>query len=186
MPTWAWILIAVAVLAVIAIVAWAAWSRHRTTRLRDSFGPEYDHTVDERGDRREAERDLMERRRHRESLDVRPLEPEARRRYEERWQGTQATFVDSPALAISEADVLVQSVMRDRGYPIDDADRRMADVSVDHPDVMDRFRSASAVATASRQAGASTEDLRRAMVDYRELFGRLLADDGEAGTRRTA
>jgi hypothetical protein len=177
MPVWAWILIAVVVVAAITLALWVAATRRRSASLRERFGPEYDRVVEDRGDRRHAERELIARREHRESLDVRPLSPEARRSYAERWEVTQAKFVDSPALAVAEADVLVQSVMRDRGYPIDDADQRMADVSVDHPDVMDDFRSASGIAEQSRRGRASTEDLRRAMVHYRALFDRLLADD---------
>jgi hypothetical protein len=126
------------------------------------------------------------RREHRASLDVRPLAPETRRTYVERWESTQARFVDAPSLAVTEADVLVRSVMRDRGYPVEDPAQRMADVSVDHPDVMDRFRAATAIAAAARDDRASTEDLRQAMVDYRELFGRLLADEGDPRLERSA
>ena len=185
MPEWAWIVIIVAAVVVLALIVWAAWTRRRTTMLRDRFGPEYERVVEERGDRREAERELIARREHRERLDIRPLPQDLRRQYAERWEATQAKFVDSPALAVTEADVLVQSVMRDRGYPIDDADERMADLSVDHPDVIDHFRSASGVATAARQGKATTEDLRQAMVQYRELFARLLGED-ESAIRRTA
>lgn len=186
MPEWAWIVIVLVVIAVLAAVAWVVWSRQRTRDLRQRFGPEYDHVVEERGDRSAAERELLERREHRESLRIRPLSGEARRDYAERWERTQATFVDSPALAVTEADVLVQQVLRDRGYPMDDPDQQMADVSVDHPDVMDRARSAGRIAGMAREGRASTEDLRQAMVHYRELFERLLAPDDEDRSRQTA
>ncbi|HEX6331999.1 MAG TPA: hypothetical protein VF129_12045 [Actinomycetota bacterium] len=186
MPEWAWILIVVAIVGLVAAVAWFLWSRQRTQDLRRRFGPEYDRTVRERGDRSGAEHELIERREHRESLDIRSLSAGARRRYAERWEQTQATFVDSPALAVTEADVLVQQVLRDRGYPMDDPDLQMADVSVDHPDVMDRVRAAGRIAGEAREGRASTEDLRRAMVHYRELFQRLLATEDQERRRRTA
>ena len=186
MPEWAWILIVVAAIAIAAAIGWFLWSRSRTSALRQRFGPEYDHVLEQRGDRGDAERELIARREDRESLRIRPLTADARRDYAERWERTQATFVDSPALAVTEADVLVQMVMRDRGYPMDDRDRQMADVSVDHPEVMDRFRSAGRVAGMAREGRASTEDLREAMLHYRELFERLLAPEEDKPTRRSA
>ena len=185
MPLWAWIVIAIAIVVVLALVGWAAARRRRTATLRDRFGNEYDRVVQERGDRRAAEQELAARRAHRESLDIHPLTSSAQREYADRWKTTQATFVDSPSLAVTEADVLVQSVMRDRGYPISDAKERMADVSVDHPEVMDHFRSAGRIAGRARDGQATTEDLRQAMVHYRELFARLLTDD-ESPARRSA
>jgi hypothetical protein len=178
MPEWAWFVIVLVVIAVIALAAWAAMRKRRTQELQRQFGSEYDRVVGERGDRADAEEELVGRRERRESLDIRPLEPETRRRYAERWEATQAKFVDSPQLAITEADVLVQSVMRDRGYPVEDTDDRMAVVSVDHPEVMGHFRLATRVAVAARQERASTEDLRQAMVHYRSLFETLLGDEG--------
>jgi hypothetical protein len=186
MPAWAWALIVVGIVAIAALVAWAWWKAQRTRELRRRFGPEYDRLREERG-RRDAEQELLERRRHRESLEIRPLSPAARRDYAMRWETTQASFVDSPALAVTEADVLVQSVMRDRGYPVADTEQGVADLSVDHPDVMDRFRSANRIALQARERRATTEDLRQAMVHYRALFGRLLADEEpRSGLERSA
>lgn len=177
MPGWAWIVIVLVVIAVLALAAWATIRKRRTRELQRQFGAEYDRVVGERGDRREAEAELAGRRERRESLDIRPLAPDARRRYADRWESTQAKFVDSPQLAVTEADVLVQSVMRDRGYPVEETGQRMELVSVDHPDVMDHFRAANRVAVAARQQRASTEDLREAMVHYRILFETLLRDE---------
>ena len=174
-----WILVAVlAVLLVVAAVL--LWRKRRSEQLREGFGPEYERTLAEHGDRRAAESELLERRQRREKLDVRELEPAARDRYAERWRATQRMFVDEPAQAVAEADELVAAVMRDRGYPVeDDFDRRAADVSVDHPVVVEHYRAAHAISKQSVGGGEETEDLRQAMVHYRALFAELLGGDTE-------
>ncbi len=185
MSGWMWIVIAVAVIAVVAMVAWAASRRRRTQRLQDRFGPEYERVVDQRGDRRSAESELIERERRREELELRPLTTAARNRYAARWQRTQAEFVDAPVDAVREADRLVTEVMTDRGYPMNDFDRRAADISVDHADLVDNYRSAHDIAVRSADAGdASTEDLRQAMVHYRALFEELLSADDDQEVRQ--
>ncbi|HEV8425839.1 MAG TPA: hypothetical protein VGS14_11735 [Actinomycetes bacterium] len=176
MPTWAWIIIVV-VAAVIVLAAIAAWmQQRRRSQLQDRFGSEYDHTVSERGERRAAEKELADRERKRERLDIVPLSPEAQARYSASWQGVQGHFVDDPVGAVNEADRLVTDVMRDRGYPIDDFEQRANDISVDHPQVVDDYRAAHAIAAANDRSEASTEDLRQALVHYRSLFEELLED----------
>ena len=176
MATWIWIVIAVAAVVVLALVLWSALRARRTRTLREGFGPEYDRTVAEAPSKREAESDLTERQKRREELDIRPLDPAARDRYVETWRETQARFVDDPAAAIGEADTLIQQVMRDRGYPVEDFDQRAADVSVDHPEVVNNYRAAHAISIAHERERASTEDLRVAMVHYRSLFDELLEE----------
>ena len=182
MPTWAWIVIAVvAVLIVIGTIA--AWmQQRRRTQLKERFGSEYDRTVSEEGDRRAAEKDLADRERKRERLDIVPLSPEAQAKYSESWREVQGQFVDDPADAVNEADGLVTSVMRDRGYPIDDFDQRAEDISVDHPEVVQNYRAAHAVYVkgSNGDGGASTEDLRQGFVHYRALFTELLETPEEA------
>jgi hypothetical protein len=181
MATWVWIVIAVAAVAVLALVLWSALRARRTRTLKEGFGPEYDRTVADAPSKREAEADLAERRKRREELDIRPLDPGARDRYAETWQATQARFVDDPGGAIAEADVLIRQVMRERGYPVEDFDQRAADVSVDHPDVVNNYRAAHGISVAHERERASTEDLRRAMVHYRSLFDELLESRQPAG-----
>ena len=182
MPTWAWIVIAV-VAALIVIGAIAAWmQQRRRTQLKERFGSEYDRTVSEEGDRRAAEKDLADRERKRERLDIVPLSPEAQAKYSESWREVQGQFVDDPADAVNEADGLVTSVMRDRGYPIDDFDQRAEDISVDHPEVVQNYRAAHDVyvKASNGDGGASTEDLRQGFVHYRALFTELLETPEEA------
>jgi hypothetical protein len=162
------------VLALLVVLALVAGRQRRSRRLRERFGPEYDRTVAEAGDRKEAESRLEERTARRERLDIVPLDPADRTRYVEAWRLTQARFVDEPAEATREADRLITAVMRDRGYPIDDFEQRAADVSVDHPQVVDDYRAAQAIAAANERSEASTEDLRQALVHYRSLFEELL------------
>ena len=164
------------VLILLALLAIFAGRQRRSRKLQDTFGPEYDRTVEEAGDRRAAETELRERTERRAGYDNVPLEPEARARYIEAWHNTQAQFVDEPVEATREADRLITSVMRDRGYPVDDFEQRAADISVDHPQVVDDYRAAHAIAAANDRSEASTEDLRQALVHYRSLFEELLED----------
>jgi hypothetical protein len=174
MPLWAWILIALGAIALLAVVAWSAWSRQRSARLREQFGPEYERTLAEQGDRRRAESDLAARRRRRAALEIRPLEAAARRRYMEQWREVQVRFIDAPGRATADADRLVTEVMRERGYPIEDFDERATVVSVDHPTVVHEYRAAHGISLANDNGKASTEDLREAILHYRALFDQLL------------
>lgn len=172
MDTWVWIVIAAAVVAVVLLAIWWTASRkRRTSHLREGFGPEYDRTVDEAGSRRRAESELVEREKRREELDIRPLAPGARDRFADRWSTVQERFVDDPSGALKDAHVLVVEVMRERGYPTDDFEQRAADVSVDHPHVVENYRSAYAI---SERDDADTEEQRQGLVHYRALFDELL------------
>jgi hypothetical protein len=180
MDTWVWIVIAVVVAIVILAIVWSAMRSKRTRALQDTFGNEYDRTVDQAGGRRAAERDLRERQKQHDELDIRPLSPESRDRYVQRWQSTQARFVDDPRGAVAEADRLVQEVMQERGYPTKDFERRVADISVDHPNLVEKYRNADGIARRSERGEASTEDMRHSVRHYRALFAELLdTDDGD-------
>ena len=169
MPTWGWILIAIAVVVVLAAIAWSAYKTRRRKGLQDQFGSEYDRTVADAPNRRKAESELSERQKRREELEIRPLQEQSRDRYASEWHNTQARFVDDPEAAVGEADRLIQQVMRERGYPVDDFEQRAADLSVDHPEVMSNYRAAHGISVANERGKASTEDLRTAMVHYRAL-----------------
>lgn len=174
MPTWAWIVIIVAAAIVVLAVIAAVMRSRRSRQLREGFGPEYERTVDQTGGRRAAERELRERQDRREQLDIRELTPAARDRYATQWRDVQTRFVDDPGGAVREADRLVQQVMQERGYPTDDFEQRAADLSVDHPHVVENYRSAHRTWAANERGEASTEDLRQALVHYRALFDELL------------
>jgi len=179
MDTWVWIVIGVIVAIVVLGVVFSALRTRRSRSLQDQFGPEYDRTVDKAGGRREAERELAERQKRHDELELRPLSEDARERYLQQWQVTQGRFVDDPTGAVSEADDLVQRVMRDRGYPVDDFEQRAADISVEHPELVEKYRTANGIARASERGEASTEDLRHSVRHYRALFVELLeVDDG--------
>ena len=182
MPTWAWILIVIAAVLIVGAIAWKAFSARRRHGLQNRFGDEYDRTVADAPSRREAEAHLNEREQRRKELDIKPLEPSSRDRYASQWQNTQAAFVDDPEDAVTDADRLIQQVMRERGYPVDDFEQRANDLSVDHPDVISNYRAAHDIARANDRNNASTEDLRTAMKHYRALFDDLLETE-PAGTR---
>ena len=173
MPYWGWIVIGVAAAVLLAVIA-VGVRVGRSKRLRSAFGSEYDRTVDEAGSRSEAEAELRDRQKRREELDLRPLAPEVRDGYLEQWRSTQERFVDDPRGATMEADHLVVEVMRARGYPVEDFDRRAADISVDYPELVGNYRAAHDVAVRQSLGEASTEDLRRAVRHYRALFDELL------------
>jgi FtsZ-interacting cell division protein ZipA len=177
MDTWVWIVIAAVVVIALLAIVWSATRAKRTRSLQDTFGREYDRTVDQAGDRRAAERELRERQKQHDKLDLRPLSPESRDRYVRRWQSTQTRFVDDPRGAVAEADTLVQEVMQERGYPTKDFERRVADVSVDHPDLVEKYRTADGIARASERGEASTEDMRHSVRHYRALLAELLETD---------
>jgi hypothetical protein len=180
MDTWVWIVIGVIVAIVVLGVVLSALRTRRSRSLQDQFGPEYDRTVDKVGGRREAERELAERQKRHDELELKPLSQDARDRYLQQWQVTQGRFVDDPTGAVSEADDLVQRVMRDRGYPVDDFEQRASDISVEHPELVEKYRTANGIARASERGEASTEDLRHSVRHYRALFVELLeVDDGD-------
>jgi hypothetical protein len=169
-------LIALAVIVIAGIWIWIA-SRRRSQRLQERFGPEYDRMVETDGDRRKVESELAAREKRRSALDIRPLDPETRDEFARQWRDTQARFVDEPGPAVQEADRLVAEVMKTRGYPMDDFQQREADVSVDHPQVVEHYRAGHGISLAYEHGEASTEDLRQAMVHYRSLFEELLEVD---------
>jgi hypothetical protein len=163
--------------AVIVIVALAAWlyvrkRRGTTADLRQKFGPEYDRAVLVHGSKAEAK--LADREKRIEKLNIRDLDPAEHERYSKQWQAVQSRFVDSPKGAVAEADDLVSSVMKVRGYPVSDFDQRAADISVDHPRVVENYRLAHAIALRVGKDAATTEDLRTAMIHYRSLFEELV------------
>ena len=168
------VILAIAVILVVGIVAWIMMQRRRSEELRKRFGPEYDRVISERGDTRQAESELAARQKRVEGFDIHPLASGERERFMEAWRSTQARFVDAPAAAIKEADRLVTEIMRARGYPVGDFEQRAADVSVDHPTVVENYRAARAIALANERGEAGTEELRQAMVHYRALFEDLL------------
>jgi FtsZ-interacting cell division protein ZipA len=184
MPSWVWVLLAIAVVALLAVFLWQALARRRTSRLQQQFGPEYDRTLDTNDSKREAEAELQARQEHRQQLEIRPLPHAARDRYLQSWQSVQAQFVDDPRGAVASADSLIQSVMAERGYPVDDFEQRAADVSVDHPQVVENYRHGHRLAQASASGNDSTEDLRQAMQHYRALFDELVEPAAEQPTTR--
>ncbi|HZS29247.1 MAG TPA: hypothetical protein VFB76_18625 [Candidatus Angelobacter sp.] len=166
------IIIAVIVVAVLAI-AWFVTRRRRSEALRQRFGPEYERTVREQGPAR-AESELLERKQRVDKFSIRELGAAERERFITEWRAVQARFVDDPKGSVSEADNLVTRVMQARGYPMSDFEQRAADISVDHPRVVDNYRAAHEIALRHRRGEATTEDMRNAIIYYRSLFEELL------------
>ena len=179
----AWIVLAVvAVVAVLIIAGVIASRRRRSERLKDSFGREYDRTLEATGDRSKAEAELEERQNRVEKLDIRPLEPAERREFLDRWTDVQARFVDDPTRAVAFADALLGDVMKARGYPVSDFNQRAGDISVDHPVVVEHYHKAHEIAVRHGRGQASTEDLRQAMIHYRALFDNLVGAEAPAAS----
>jgi hypothetical protein len=186
MPVWGWVLIGIGIAAAVALAAWQLLREQRTRRLRGQFGPEYERTVSTAESRRDAEAELSAREQRRQRFEIRPLSDDERARYTEEWQVVQAQFVDDPAGAVTRADVLIQSAMSDRGYPMEDFEQRAADISVDHPRVVENYRSGHRLYERTVASEGSTEDLRQAMRSYRKLFEELVEHEGESADRVAA
>lgn len=173
------IIIAIVIVALILIgIVLMMVRRRERERLRQNFGPEYEHQVREAGgSRAKAEAELLKREKRVEKLDIHPLPTAQREAFAADWQQVQARFVDDPERSIALADALVADVMKARGYPVDDFEQRAADISVEHPGLVENYRAAHDIAARRAQGKADTEDLRAAFIGYRSLFEELLRDD---------
>jgi len=173
-------IVLIAIVAIGLIVGvWLAMKARRTKELRSRFGPEYNRAVRSEGDTGAAERVLQQREQRVARLKINPLNEEQRSRFADQWEREQAHFVDQPREAVEAADRLVADVMRARGYPVSDFEQRVADVSVDHPVVVENYRAAHTIAIRDSQEPVTTEELRNAMLHYRALFADLLHDGGK-------
>ena len=185
MDTWVWVVIIVAAVLIVgaALAAFAISTRQRRKdeQLKSEFGPEYDRTMKQMGDRKKAEKALLGRKERVEQFHLKAVSQADRERFMTEWQGVQAQFVDTPGRAIGEADELVGEAMRARGFPTGDYDQRFEDISVEHPYVVQHYREAHAIAKKNKAGQADTEALRQAMVHYRELFNELLNAPARGG-----
>ena len=168
-------LVAVVVL-VVVVLAWLSLRKRKATtaNLRQRFGTEYERVVLEHGSERKAEAKLADREKRVETFHLRALDAMEHERFATQWAAVQSRFVDSPKGAVAEADDLLSSLMKTRGYPVSDFDQRADDISVDHPRVVENYRLAHAIALRVGKDQATTEDLRTAMLHYRSLFDELM------------
>ena len=171
------IVIGLLVALAVIVIAFVVMQKRRSDALHSKFGPEYERLVRQHGDARHAESELANRVDRVKHLQIKPLDEEHRNRFADAWRADQARFVDDPKGAVVEADRLVADLMQFRGYPVGDFEQRAADVSVDHPHVVENYRVAHDIAVRQQRGEASTEDLRVAMVHYRALFEDLLETD---------
>jgi hypothetical protein len=183
MSTGTLLAIIIPIVVVIALVAVAASLLMRRRKLRERFGPEYERTMEDAGNRMAGERELRAREKRYDSLDIKPLDSGVRDRYTREWTNVQEEFVDRPQDAVHDADRLVTSLMHERGYPTQDFEQQLKDLSVEHGRTLEHYRAAHDVDVLSTRHRATTEQLRGAMVHYRALFDELLSDGGPS--RRT-
>jgi hypothetical protein len=171
-----WIILAgVLIVALVAVGAWLfSQKQKQSQRLRERFGPEYDRAVTEFGGCTKAESALKAREKRVERLDITPLEPAEAARFTQAWAALQGRFIDNPKGVVVQADHLVRELMLKRGYPMGDFEGRAADISVDHPAVVETYRAAQTIAGRDERGEADTEELRKAVVYYRTLFDELL------------
>lgn len=179
-------IVAIIVVALAGVVLWRNNRKKQRQELARQFGPEYDRLLREHGSAAAVDRELEARQKRVRKLSIKELSDSERRSFDEAWRQTQERFVDTPLIAVRSAHDLVQQVMRTRGYPVDDFEQRVADLSVDHPTVVEHYRAAHSLHEKNRQGQSDTEQLRMAMVHYRALFADLLgaAHDREPGSRR--
>lgn len=170
------IIIAVVIVVIVLVAAgvFVYLQNQKSKRLQSRFGPEYQRTLEETGSRQKAEAKLDKLEKRVEAFSIRALAPEERARYVRSWRSVQAEFVDKPREAVAHADELLGAVMSARGYPVSDFEQRAADLSVDHPNVVQNYRAGHAIA--AKGGEADTESLRQAMIHYRELFAELVEE----------
>ena len=166
-------IVAVAVI-LVAFVAWLAYGANQSKRLKQRFGPEYDAVLKRTGSKAKAEAELRRRQKRVDSFEIVPLAPAEVTRFSQAWTRLQGSFVDDPKGVLIEADLLVRELLLKRGYPVADFDLRAADISVDHPVVVDNYRAAQRIVSLDQRGEATTEDLRKAVVHFRALFDELL------------
>jgi hypothetical protein len=168
------LIVAVVAAIVVALAAWWMMQSRRRAHLRERFGPEYERAVRDTGNVTKAETMLSDRERRIAKLPIRALTADESARFTANWRTIQTRFVDDPQGAVTEADALITEVMTARGYPMTDWQQRVADISVDHPRVVDHYRTAHDIVLRHERGDASTEEMRRAMIAYRELFAELV------------
>jgi hypothetical protein len=170
------IVAAVVIVALIVAVGFIVREQRRrqSQRLQRQFGPEYSRVVETAGDRSKAEAELLSREKRVARLKIVPLSPSDAARFSDAWATLQTRFVDNPRGTVVEADRLVRDLMIKRGYPMADFEHRAADISVDHPQLVETYRAAQTIAARDERGEASTEELRKAVVYYRALFDELL------------
>jgi hypothetical protein len=166
---------------VVAVLVIGGTAVRRRRRLQQRFGPEYDRLAGERDSKLKAESELTGRERRVASLNIQPLADSARASYAVRWAAIQEQFVDTPQEAVASSQVLVVAVMSELGYPTEDSDQMLADLSVEHATTLDRYRAAEETSRNAAAGTASTEDLRLAMIDYHALFRDLVGEPAGAG-----
>ena len=171
------VVVAVLLLVVVGVVSMVTARRRRTKRLEERFGPEYDRAITEIGDQNQAEKELEERIAHVKALNIRPLSAEEANSYALEWQDTQRLFVDEPLKALQKADRLIREVMKARGYPVEDFEQRVADISVNYPELVTDYRGLHRIAIKEVKDKVSTEDMRQAMVHGRALFEDLMKQE---------
>ncbi len=176
-PQSSMILAGVILTALIALAAWLVYRNNQSHHLQDRFGPEYKRALDDHGSRTKAEAELLEREKRVSKFNIVPLSRSDADRFGQRWKTLQGRFVDDPRGAVMEADLLVREVMQTRGYPMGDFDSLAADLSVDHPVVVDNYRAAQDIVRRDQRGESDTEALRNAVVHYRALFHELLEVD---------
>jgi hypothetical protein len=183
--TW-FVLGGVAIILLFACGALVFYKKKQSHRLQQRFGPEYDRTVNDLRSRTKAESELKAREKRVELLSIVPLAPAEAAAFTQAWNALQGRFVDDPKAAVTQADQLVRELMLKRGYPMGDFERRAADISVDHPAVVENYRAAQAIVVREKGAEADTEELRKAVVHYRALFDELLrANEAKQGVMST-
>ena len=178
-----WVVVVAAAVVLAALVVSMAVRARRRAGLKQRFGPEYDRTVEDNDSRRRAEIDLRQREERHALLDLHPLPPEARDRYQTRWDEMQSHFVDRPQVAVADADSMITQVMRDLGYPVDNFESNAWLISVEHANVVAKYREGHEIYTKTVEGSATTEDLRQAVLAYRALFEELMRENAAADQR---
>ena len=181
--------ICLAVLIIVLSVVWVVTrnrSQTRTGELRSRFGPEYELALRQHGSRAKAEAALLDRVNRVNGMHIHPVSEAERDQYLAEWEAIQARFIDHPRGAVTEADELINTILKARGYEGGGFDRRIEDLSVNHSNLVETYRRANAVTVRAARNEATTEELRSAMILYRAIIEELMQTEASVSRREAA
>ena len=165
-----WVIAAIVVAGILVIAAALIAHRGRSDRLRHA-DPEHDGTV---GGLHGGSGPAGDGRDQQVEIPPRALSPVDREAFSMEWATVERRFADDPAAAIGTADLLVNRVMTDCGYPMTNFEQKTADGSAIYPAPIEGYRAAHEIVTRHHDGGAGAEELQQAMVRFRSLFDALL------------
>lgn len=115
-----------------------------------------------------------------EQLGIRTLTAEERERYLQAWEGLQSRAERLPALALCEADAVLERLLRDCGYPVDDPRAPGDVVPGRHAEVLASFRAGHALEQINSSSRSDAGQVRQAMTHFQAAFDAVITESAPA------